>query len=149
MLALEQTQLAQRSPYLDNDLVRTVFRAPESASADSELCLRLIADANPGLRGIRTDRGLGERGVSALASRVLREFQFKAEYAYDYGMPQWMARIDRRLAALRPERLILGRHKLSHFRVWYRDVLSDYVREVLLDPRTLSMPYVERRRSRR
>ena len=120
-----------------------------SASADSELCLRLIADANPGLRQIRTDRGLGGRGVSALALRTLREFQFKAEYAYDYGMPQWMAAIDRLLAALRPERLFLGRHKFSHFRLWYRDVLSDYVREVLLDPSTLSLPYVERKGSRR
>jgi asparagine synthase (glutamine-hydrolysing) len=144
-LALEQTQLSLRSPYLDNDLVRTVFRAPESASADSELCLRLIADANPGLRQIRTDRGLGGRGVSALALRTLREFQFKAEYAFDYGMPQWMVAIDRLLAALRPERLFLGRHKLAHFRLWYRDVLSDYVREVLLDPSTLSLPYVERK----
>ena len=147
-LALEQTQLSLRSPYLDNDLVRTVFRAPESASADSELCLRLIADANPGLRQIRTDRGLGGRGVSALALRTLREFQFKAEYAYDYGMPQWMVAIDRLLAALRPERLFLGRHKVSHFRLWYRDVLSDYVREVLLDPSTLSLPYVERKGGR-
>jgi asparagine synthase (glutamine-hydrolysing) len=74
---------------------------------------------------------------------MLREFQFKAEYAYDYGMPQWMVTIDRLLAALRPERLFLGRHKLFYFRLWYRDVLSDYVREVLLDPSTLSLPYVE------
>ena len=80
-----------------------------------------------------------------MALRTLREFQFKAEYAYDYGMPQWMAAIDRLLTALRPERLFLGRHKFSHFRLWYRDVLSDYVREVLLDPSTLSLPYVERK----
>jgi asparagine synthase (glutamine-hydrolysing) len=126
-------------------LVRTVFRAPESSSADSELSLRLIADANPGLRQIRTDRGLGGRGLSGLALRTLREFQFKAEYAYDYGMPQWLVPIDRLLAALRPERLFLGRHKVSHFRLWYRDALSDYVREVLLDPSTLSLPYVERK----
>jgi asparagine synthase (glutamine-hydrolysing) len=144
-LALEQTQLSSRSPYLDNDLVRTVFRAPESASADSELCLRLIAEANPTLRRIPTDRGLGGRGLSALAVRTLREFQFKAEYAYDYGMPQWMAAIDGRLTALRPERLFLGRHKVSHFRLWYRDTLSDYVRQVLLDPSTLSLPYLERK----
>ena len=30
VLALEQTQLSVRSPYLDNDFVRTVFRAPKS-----------------------------------------------------------------------------------------------------------------------
>ena len=31
ILALEQTQLALRTPFLDNDLIRAVFRAPQSA----------------------------------------------------------------------------------------------------------------------
>ena len=58
-------------------------------------------------------------------------------------MPQWLAGIDRRLSSLHPERLVLGRHKFLHFRVWYRDVLADHVRSVLLDPRTLALPFVE------
>ncbi len=33
LLMLEQTQLAVRTPFLDNELVRTVFRAPQSAHA--------------------------------------------------------------------------------------------------------------------
>ncbi|MGC2398905.1 MAG: asparagine synthase-related protein, partial [Acidobacteriaceae bacterium] len=41
--------------------------------------------------------------------------------------------------------LFLGRHKYYHFRVWYRDALSKYVREMLLDERTLSRPYWDRR----
>ena len=73
------------------------------------------------------------------------EFTFKAEYAYDYGMPQWAARIDHLLSPLHLERLFLGRHKLLHFRIWYRDSLSDYVRQILLDPRTLSRPHLERK----
>jgi asparagine synthase (glutamine-hydrolysing) len=43
------------------------------------------------------------------------------------------------------DRLFLGRHKLLHFRVWYRDALAGYVREMLLDPRSLSRPYIERK----
>ena len=145
LLALEQTQLAVRTPFLDNDLVRTVFRAPESALANSNVCLRLIGDGNPALRRIRTDRGLnGGSHFSAAASRGLLEFTFKAEYAYDYGMPQWVARVDHLFSALHLERLFLGRHKFYHFRVWYRDALSSYVQEMLLDPRTLSRPYLER-----
>jgi asparagine synthase (glutamine-hydrolysing) len=65
------------------------------------------------------------------------------EYAYDYGMPQWVARIDHQLSFLHLERIFLGRHKFTHFRVWYRDALSNYVREVLLDSRTLSRPYLQ------
>jgi len=147
LLALEQTQLSLRSPYLDNDLVRTVFRAPHSA-LDNDVCLRLIADGDASLRRILTDRGLnGSRGgFSATAHRSLLEFLFKAEHAYDSGMPQWVARIDHLLSFLRLERLFLGRQQFHHFRVWYRDALSGYVREILLDPRTLSRPYLERRR---
>lgn len=145
LLALEQTQVSLRSPYLDNDFVRTVFRAPESALTSNDVSLRLIADGNAALRRIRTDRGLGGTPgrLSSAASRGLLEFLFKTEYIYDYGMPQWLARIDRLLSPIRPERLFLGRHKYYHFRVWYRDALSKYVREMLLDPRTLARPYLE------
>jgi asparagine synthase (glutamine-hydrolysing) len=147
VLALEQTQLSVRSPYLDNDFVKMAFRAPESAVASTEVSLRLIADGNGALLRIPTDRGLaGEQGrLSGVASRSLLTFLFKAEYAYDMGMPQWVARLDHALSPLRLERLFLGRHKIFHFRIWYRDLLARYVQEMLLDPRTLSRPYIERK----
>ena len=147
LLALEQTQLAVRSPFLDNDFVRTVFRAPQSSLKNADTSLRLIADGNASLLRIRTDRGLaGEhRGLTAAASRRFLEFTTKAEYAYDYGMPQWLARVDHLLSPLHLERLFLGRQKFYHFRVWYREQLRDYVQEMLLDSRTLSRPYVQRK----
>jgi len=146
-LALEQTQLTMRTPYLDNDLVRTVFRAPASALAGSGFSLRLIADGNRALLDIPTDRGIGGRrsGWSASANHAALEFLFKAEYAYDSGMPHWLARIDHALAPLHLERAFLGRHKPFHFRLWYRDTLAWYVREMLLDSRSLARPYVERK----
>lgn len=152
LLSLEQTQLSVRSPYLDNEVVRTAFRAPGSATAkdnifeDNNDCVRLIADGSHDLGKMRTDRGLGgPPGVAGIFSRVLLEFTFKAEYAYDYGMPQWLARVDHLFSGLRLERLWLGRHKFNHFRVWYRDSLSQYVQEMLLDRRTLARPYLDRR----
>lgn len=147
VMALEETQLSMRSPFLDNDFVRTAIRAPEAALASDDVCLRLIADGNKGLLRIPTDRGVaGQRGVLlGSASRALLEFSFKAEYAYDMGMPQWVARIDHGFSALHLERLFLGRHKVFHFRIWYRDFLAEYVREMLLDSRSLSRPYVERK----
>jgi asparagine synthase (glutamine-hydrolysing) len=147
LLALEQTQLSMRSPYLDNDFVRTVFRAPESACVNDDVCLRLIADGDAALRRIRTDRGqAGDQGrLSAAISRGFLEFTFKAEYAYDYGMPQWLSRIDHLLSPLHLERFFLGRHKYFHFRVWYQDVLSRYVRDVLLDAKTLSRPFLQKK----
>ena len=152
LLALEQTQLTLRSPFLDNDLVRLAFRAPNASMPksdifeDNEDCSRLIADGNPVLHRLRTDRGLGgEPGDwSTAVARTLLEFSFRAEYAYDYGMPQWLARTDHMLSPLRLERVFLGRHKFCHYRVWYRDQLASYVRDMLLDSRALSRPYIQR-----
>lgn len=147
VLSLEQTQLSMRSPYLDNDFVRTVFRSPVAALSSNEVSLRLVADGDPTLAGIPTDRGLaGNRpGAARAISQGGLEFLFKAEYAYDMGMPQWLARADHAVSPLHLERLFLGRHKPFHFRVWYRDFLGEYLREMLLDSRSLSRPWVERR----
>jgi asparagine synthase (glutamine-hydrolysing) len=146
-LAIEETQVSVRCPYLDNELVRTVFRAPKAALAGNRVSLRLIADGNGALLRIPTDRGLaGERArFFAVASHGVLEFLFKAEYGYDIGMPQWVAVVDHILSPLRIERLFLGRHKIFHFRIWYKGALAQYVREMLLDPRTLSRPFFSRK----
>ena len=145
ILALEQTQLTVRSPFLGNDFVKAAYRAPMSADGPPEVRTRLIADASPTLARIRSDRGVGARGLWGLATRGVLEFTFKSEYAYDYGMPQWVAGIDHTLSSLHLERLFLGRHKFAHFRIWYRDHLAEYVREILLDSQTLSRPYLNRK----
>jgi asparagine synthase (glutamine-hydrolysing) len=146
LLGLEQTQVSMRTPYLDNDFVRTVFRAPHSSTQDNSVCLRLIADGDPAMAAIPTDRGLGGNS-SALWTEMrhqILEFTFKAEYAYDYGMPQWVSGIDHALSFLHLERLFLGRHKFAHYRVWYRDQLAPYVREILLDSRSLGREHIQR-----
>jgi len=144
VLGLEQTQVGIRSPFLDNDVVKTVYMAPrpDAIAANEKVRARLIREGNPMLAKIGTDRGSG--GLNSALTHLYLEFFFKAEYAYDMGMPQWMARIDHLLAPLRLERIWLGRHKPFHFRVWYRDQLRDYVREILLDDRALARPYVNR-----
>jgi len=144
VLGLEQTQVTIRSPYLDNDVVKTVYRAPrpDAIAANEKVRAQLIREGNPALAKIRTDRGSG--GLNSVFTHWFLEFFFKAEYAYDMGMPQWMARIDHLFAPLHLERIWLGRHKPFHFRVWYRDHLRDYVRQMLLDERSLARPYVTR-----
>jgi asparagine synthase (glutamine-hydrolysing) len=145
VLMLEQTQLTLRSPYLDNEIVKAVFRAPRVGS-DEDVRLRLIREGSPELARLRTDRGLcGSNPVVTAISRAYLEFTFKAEYAYDYGMPQWIARLDHAFAPIHLERLWMGRHKLFHFRWWYRTILAKYVQEMLLDSRTLARPYLDKR----
>src|SRR5262249_32020417 len=140
--SVERSQLTHRTPYFDNDLVSLAYQTPAKLLSNGP-ALRLIADSNPALGKMGTDRGVAFRSVPGL-TRLLhwyQEFTFKAEYAYDYGMPQWLARFDHIFAPVHLERLFLGRHKVAHFRVWYRDELSSCLKEMLLDPVTVRRPY--------
>ena len=141
--AVERSQVLYRTPYFDNDLVALAYQTPAKLLHNGP-ALRLIADGNPALGKIGTDRGIAFGSLPGI-TRILhwyREFTFKAEYAYDYRMPQWLARLDHAFAPLHLERLFLGRHKFHHFRVWYRDKLSQWLMEVLLDSSARSRPYL-------
>jgi asparagine synthase (glutamine-hydrolysing) len=141
---VERSEVTLRMPYFDNELVSLVYQAPPTLKHDNALLLRLIAEGCPGLRRVGTDRGvaLGKPPGVAQARHLLEEFTFKAEYAYDYGMPQWLAKVDHVFAPLHLERLFLGRHKFYHFRVWFRDELAPYLRDVLLARRARERPYL-------
>ena len=140
---VERSQVTYRTPYFDNELVALAYQTPATL-LNNEPALRLIADGNPRLARLGTDRGIAFRSIPGVTQALhqYQEFTFKAEYAYDYGMPQWLARLDHVFAPLHLEKLFLGRHKVAHFRVWYRDELSSYLKEMLLDPLTLQRPYL-------
>jgi asparagine synthase (glutamine-hydrolysing) len=142
---VERSQITMRLPFCDNDLVDLSYQAPPSLAEANEPALRLIADGNLALGRIGTDRALHMQSLPGIgkARHLIEEFTFKAEYAYDMGMPQWLAHADHAVKPLRLENLFLGRHKFHHFRVYYRDELARYVQEVLLDPRTLGRPYLK------
>lgn len=144
-LALEQSQITMRSPYLDNELVALMYRAPAEVLENSELSLHLINAGNPSLARIMTDRGLGgSRGkLPSILTHLYREFLFKTDYAFDHGMPRSLADVNHYLfAPLCLDKILSGKHKFCHFRVWYRDELSRYVKEVLLDRKSLERPYL-------
>jgi asparagine synthase (glutamine-hydrolysing) len=146
-LTVELSQLGLRSPFLDNDLVSLCYRRPPELANDIGIQLRIIAEGNPALARIETDRDVLLKPIPFVsgAKHLYKEFTFRAEYAYDYGMPQWLAVIDHAFRRFHFERLFLGRHKFSHFRIWYRDKLSSHIKEILLDPRTLSRSYYRRK----
>jgi asparagine synthase (glutamine-hydrolysing) len=146
-LVSEQSQLTLRTPYMDNDLVALMYRMQCDIRNDKEMSLRLIRDGKPSLGKIVTDKGLCVDALFPLSiiTHVFYEFLAKAEYAYDYGMPQWIARLDYLFRYMHFEKLFIGRHKFNHFRLWYRDDLADYVKSILLDERTLSRPYLNRK----
>jgi asparagine synthase (glutamine-hydrolysing) len=144
----ENSQLTIRSPYLDNELVSLAYQAPAGLLLNKQLAYRYTTEINPALVGAPTDRGNLARPsiVPVKAFEWWKEFFPRAEYCFDYGMPQWAAKVDRLLAPLHVERLFLGRQKYYHFRVWYRHELARHLKEVLLDPSTLRRPYLNGRR---
>jgi asparagine synthase (glutamine-hydrolysing) len=144
-LAVEQSQLTLRSPFLDNDLVALIYRAPSELVSSKEPSLRLIRDGNPSLANLPTDRGLvySQTPIIGKIRKLWAEFTVRAEYAYDYGMPQRLAELNYLLAPLHLEEMFLGRHKFYHFRVWYCDQLSQYLKEILLDPRARHREYLQ------
>ena len=56
--SIEESQLRVRSPFLDNELVKLMYRCPERLRTSPELSLRMIAAGNPRLGRIPTDRGI-------------------------------------------------------------------------------------------
>jgi asparagine synthase (glutamine-hydrolysing) len=129
--SIEKSQLTPRSPYLDNELVCLAYRCPQELQFSAVPVLHSVVEGNSALERVETDRALRRHTVPVFGrvSTFWQEFTAKAEYAYDYGMPRWLARTDRRLKLLHLERVFLGRHKFYHFRVWYRDRLAQHFRD--------------------
>jgi asparagine synthase (glutamine-hydrolysing) len=146
-LAIEQSQLMLRSPFLDKNLLQLLYRAPPNTSKDETLSLRLIERGDRNLARIPTDRGAGGHGIHSRIGvlKALEWLLFRAEYLFDYGMPNWLSRVDRFLAPIRLEDLFTGRHRFYNLRSWYRNELAPFVKEILLDPTSLNRPYLERK----
>ena len=146
-LAAAQSQLTVRTPYMDNDLVALAYQAPRDPKVCKELFVQLITDCNKDLMSIRTDRGIGGRSNVVLSGLIQMLFAgwFKMEWYYNEGLPHWLSKADALLSPLHPERLISGHHKYLHYRQWFRDELSGYVRGMLLDRRTESRPYFNKK----
>jgi asparagine synthase (glutamine-hydrolysing) len=145
--AIERSQLVPRTPFLDKELVRHMYRAPDTLNGFT-LAAAIIGRSRPDLLGIPTDRGfLGNGGaLSKACRRVYRQALFKAEYWVGPGAPDWLGSLNGKLFAPL-EKNILGRHKFYHLRQWIRDFLSEQVRDILKCEAKLTLsPYLNQKR---
>lgn len=146
---LESSQLKIISPFLDNELIKIL----ESFSFISKknwntLRLKLLCDGNPYLAKIETDMGYSCKKVPVLTNlnKLYQSLTYKAEYAFNHGMPSWLAKLNYYLKAFHLENIFLGRHKFYHYRVWYANELSNYVKDMLLDNRSLNRNHINKKR---
>src|SRR5207249_2656827 len=70
---LERSQVTYRTPYFDNDLVALAYQTPAQLLSN-DLALRLIADGNPVLGKIGTDRGVVHRSIPGITP-ILHAYQ--------------------------------------------------------------------------
>jgi asparagine synthase (glutamine-hydrolysing) len=119
-----------RAPFLADDVVRWLYRAPASVRESTD-CAAAVIGRRPELLAIPTDRGeLGTKRLSV--GGVSRRALIKAEYFTSHGAPDWLARLSASVPAPLLETRFLGVDKFHHFRFWMRRDLSGYVRDVLI-----------------
>jgi asparagine synthase (glutamine-hydrolysing) len=143
--AIERSQLIPRTPFLDNELVKLVYQAPETFNGFA-LAEAIIARLRPALLKIPTDRGyLGnDSKLIRVGRRFYREALFKAEYWVGNRAPDWLVNQNKLQSIFQIEKQILGRHKFYHLRKWVRENLSEKIRYVLMQDRNFAIaPYID------
>jgi asparagine synthase (glutamine-hydrolysing) len=146
-VVVEQSQVVLRSPYMDNELVKLMYRAPAAARAKGDLQEAYVRHRSPELATIPTNLGRfvpggqwGKRFHYALLWGI-----FKVEYIYLYATPHWLTHLDRSLDALHLERLLAGRQKWEGYRIWIKTHFSEFIKDTLLNPNARYTDYLARR----
>jgi asparagine synthase (glutamine-hydrolysing) len=132
--AIERSKLIPRTPFLDNEIVRLVYQAPETVDG-LLLSQSVIRHFRPDLIKIPTDRGyLGDGGsFLKFMRRGLHEVIFKSEYFTNNGFPNSVRLAMELVPQNIYEYLFLGRNKFYHFRKWLRQAwASEYLKEKIL-----------------
>jgi len=146
-VAIEQSQLTLRTPYMDNELVKLMYQVPTSVRAEGRLQETFVRDKSRRLASIATNMGKfasDNRLVTQCLYGALWAL-FKVEYIYLYATPHWLTRFDRSLGGLRLERLLAGRQKWEGYRIWIKTEFPDFVRQTLLSPSARYSDYFDRK----
>lgn len=144
--AAEYSQLTVRSPYLDNEFIELLYRAPDEEIDFGAFQLDTISKHDPKLTRIMTNRGLGGGSpLQAMPRRALYKFLLRIDTLFvqaylPYSLHHRVARLDR----FQMSRWVMGFDKFLFYRVWFQKELSGYLKEILLDRRTLERPYWNR-----
>ena len=148
-IGCELSQVSLRLPFLDNDFVDLLHRAPRGGYDGSHYEIRAIAKLRRELLDFRTNKGDGGGAPSFITAAVKKLLRVRTlaegSLVWDlmpYQLHHHAARVDARiLSPLRLHHLILGREYFRHYSHWFRNELAPYLKDILLDPRTLARPY--------
>ena len=144
-LAASRSQVVFRTPYLDNELVELAYRMPTSLRESTAPARHVIRANDASLAGIPTDKGQSDTasGVSSCLRRLVAEATFKLDYLYNEGWPDLLSPIEPIFKAVASRAKLIGLHKYLHYRSWFREDLSEYLREAVANAR--NQPFWDRR----
>lgn len=134
-VSVEQSQLVLRTPYMDNELVKLMYRAPVGSRAAGDLQERYVRERAPEFARIITNMGRFSSSspvVTRFFYYLFRAF-FKVEFVYLYATPHWLTWFDRKLEHWHLERLLSGRQKWEGYRIWIKTAFAPFLRETLCD----------------
>jgi asparagine synthase (glutamine-hydrolysing) len=135
-VAVEQSQLVLRTPYMDNELVKLMYQAPFGSRAAGDLQERYVRERAPEFARHITNMGRFSSSnplVTKFFYYFFRAF-FKVEYVYLYATPHWLTSLDRKLEHWHLERLLSGRQKWEAYRIWIKTAFAPFLQETLCDP---------------
>ena len=135
-VAVEQSQLVLRTPYMDNELVKLMYQAPLGSRTAGDLQERYVRERAPEFARDITNMGRFSSSnplVTKFFYYLFRAY-FKVEYVYLHVTPHWLTWFDRKLEYLHLERLLSGRQKWEAYRIWIKTAFAPFLRETLCDP---------------
>jgi asparagine synthase (glutamine-hydrolysing) len=132
-LTIEKSMIIPRTPFMDNDLVKLVYRAPLHLLQGETVSVSVIARYRPNLLRITTDRGLlGDSGsLRGVIRQIHRKGLIKAEYLSSHGMPNWLAAITGHHLDPFLQKSFFGRDKFQHFRYWTQKKFGNFIKEAV------------------
>lgn len=122
-LSIGQSQLIIRIPFLDNDFVELMYRAPDEIMDSDEVSLRLIKDGNPRLAKI------------AIGSSI----NLSIVDTYRKVLGGILNKLNKSVLVR-----IVGPYTQLHGDVAFRNELSHYAKEILLERRAMNRPYINK-----
>lgn len=140
-LALENAVVGVRTPFTDPDVISLTLQLPADMTDNAGIQHELMRRHNSDIAALPTNRGLLPLRRDVLAPLQARLFGlwFKGSVICNSRrLPPW----------LMMDHNFFANNVTTKFRTWFREDLAGYVREILLDPRTLERSWFDAERVR-
>jgi asparagine synthase (glutamine-hydrolysing) len=147
-LSIETSQLVVRTPYTDKDLVEFILKVPHEYFVNSDLQKYIIAKNSPKLAMIPSDKGqfIAESAILKKLNQRMVYLLMKMDKAYNWhAMPHLLTRLEPLWGQSWLQHMILGHNQFINYRLWLRNELQEFAKEILMDESTLSRPYFDRK----